>query len=349
MQFSVMFFSSTEGTDPARRYAMVVEAARAADQAGFARVWLPERHYVPYGALHPAPAVLAAGLARETTRIRLAAGSVVMALHDPLSVVEAWSVVDNLSGGRVDLGFANGWVPDDFVTRPDVYWDRKTKFLGMVTQVPHLWAGGTVSRVSGDGRRVEVRAYPTPVQHPAPPLWLAAARSLDTVEAAGTYGFNLLTTMVDMGAEGMAAAIGTYRQRWAEAGHPGRGTVTCMVHTFLGPDRGAVQARARADHLSYIRRIASESSALKGLNPGRQGAKRGLSPAVMEALHAQQVDKVWGQGVLIGTAEDAQQTVAKLARLDVDEVACLVDFIEDPQTVLDHLPHLMAFVDAHRS
>lgn len=348
MHFSVMFFSSTEGANPTQRYRMVLEAARQADTAGLTRVWLPERHYVQYGALHPNPAVLAAGLARETRRIRLAAGSVVLALHDPLSVVEQWAVVDNLSHGRVDLGFANGWVPDDFVTRPDVYWHRKDRFLAAVAEVPHLWAGGTVSRVSGDGRRVQVRAFPTPVQQPAPGIWLAAARSLDTVEAAGRHGFNLLTTMVDMGADGMADAIRTYRHQWEAAGHPGRGTVTCMVHTFLGEDGPAVQARARADHLRYIERIAAESSALKGLNPGRQGAKRGLSPAVMAALHSQQVDKVWAQGVLIGSPEEAAATVAKLAALDVDEIACLVDFIDDPGLVVEHLPALWSLAQAQR-
>ena len=59
---------------------MVLEAARFADRHDFTSVWVPERHYTHFGGLFPNPVVLQAALARETRRIRLMAGSVVMPL-----------------------------------------------------------------------------------------------------------------------------------------------------------------------------------------------------------------------------------------------------------------------------
>src|SRR5205807_362890 len=82
------------------KYRTLIEAARFADTHDFAAIWLPERHFTFMGSLYPNPAVLHAALARETKRLRLRAGSVVLPLHDPIRVAEEWAVVDNLSAGR---------------------------------------------------------------------------------------------------------------------------------------------------------------------------------------------------------------------------------------------------------
>ena len=48
----------------------------------------------------------------------------VLPLHDPVRVAEEWAVIDNLSGGRVGISFADGWHANDFVLTPH-YTDRK--------------------------------------------------------------------------------------------------------------------------------------------------------------------------------------------------------------------------------
>src|SRR5206468_8221040 len=112
--FSLMFFGSDEGAAARDKYEMVIAAARYADEHDFTAVWVPERHFTRMGSLYPNPAVLHAALARETKRLRLRAGSVVLPLHNPIRIAEEWAVVDNLSGGRVELSFAPGWNPGDF-------------------------------------------------------------------------------------------------------------------------------------------------------------------------------------------------------------------------------------------
>ena len=64
-------------------------------------VWTPERHLHAFGGLFPSSSVISAALAASTQRIRIRAGSVVLPLHSPIRVAEEWSVVDNLSTGRV--------------------------------------------------------------------------------------------------------------------------------------------------------------------------------------------------------------------------------------------------------
>jgi hypothetical protein len=110
-----LYFSSGEETHQRDKYRLVLEGARFADRHGFAAVWVPERHFTQVGCLFPNPSVVQAALARETARVRLRAGSVVLPIHHPVRVAEEWAVVDNLSDGRVELSFASGWHPDDFL------------------------------------------------------------------------------------------------------------------------------------------------------------------------------------------------------------------------------------------
>ena len=68
-----------------------------------------------FGGSFPNPNPLAASLAKQTAQIRLRAGSVNAPQHaTPLRVAEDWAVVDNLSGGRVDISFGAGWNVNDF-------------------------------------------------------------------------------------------------------------------------------------------------------------------------------------------------------------------------------------------
>src|SRR5436309_12774451 len=113
MDFSVMFFAGSDRPRATDRYALVREAAQFADRHGFSAVWTPERHFHEFGGLYPNPSVTSAALAMITKRLQIRSGSVVAPLHSPIRIAEEWSVVDNLSGGRVAISFASGWMPED--------------------------------------------------------------------------------------------------------------------------------------------------------------------------------------------------------------------------------------------
>lgn len=345
MDFSIMFFSSgesgaSEADGAARgRYDIVLEAARFADASGFTRVWLPERHFVPFGALHPNPAVLAAALAGQTRSIRLAAGSVVMPLHDPLRVAEEWSVVDNLSGGRVDLSFASGWNPDDFALAPAGYPDRHALTRQGLAATRLLWRGERLSRTSGTGQPIQVRVFPTPLQAELP-TWLTAARNPETFRLAGELGANVLTYLVDLGLDGLADCVRTYRKARADAGHdPDSGVVTVMLHTLL--DDSEPRARRRAEP-HYHRYLRANAGLLAGAAAafGRQIAVDRLSPAELDTLVAHQFDRVFDHLSFMGSPESCTRLAHALDGIGVDEVACLLDFVADRDEVMATLSGL---------
>lgn len=80
-----------------------LDLARAVDQLGYHRYWVPEHHSMR-GVASADPAVLAAAIAAATQRLRVGAGGVLLPNHPPLLVAERWGMLEALHPGRIDLG-----------------------------------------------------------------------------------------------------------------------------------------------------------------------------------------------------------------------------------------------------
>ncbi|HWM88866.1 MAG TPA: MupA/Atu3671 family FMN-dependent luciferase-like monooxygenase, partial [Kofleriaceae bacterium] len=338
LDLSLSYFANDEDRLGGSKYSLLVEGARFADRNGFSAVWTPERHFHPFGGLYPSPAVVGAGLATITERIQIRAGSVVMPLHDPIRVAEEWAVLDNLSGGRVGVSFASGWHASDFVFAPDSYAARKQVMLDGIETVRALWRGEAVTRRSGAGKDVEVRLRPRPVQRELP-FWLTAAGSPDTFRAAGELAAGVLTNLMGQTLGALGDKIALYRRTWADAGHAGRGHVTLMMHAFLGDEVEAVRQVVRGPLLDYFR----SSVDIFGAFAASQGLKvdvKQLSPADIDALVEHGFDRYFDTAGLFGTPESCAPVLEQLSALDVDEVACLIDFGVDVEETLGSLAHL---------
>ena len=228
--FSLFYFASAEA-DGDVGYRLLMDGARFADRNGFEAIWTPERHFHAFGGIYPNPAITGAAIAAITERVAIRAGSVVLPLHSPITVTEDWSVVDNLSNGRVGMAMASGWQPNDFVLNPDVYADSKSRLVENIQLVRRLWAGEHVA-FAGPKGDVDVQTLPRPVQDQVP-LWLTTAGSAESFELAGRLGCNLLTHLLGQSIEQLTAKIASYRAARQAAGHSGEGRVTLMVHTYL--------------------------------------------------------------------------------------------------------------------
>jgi natural product biosynthesis luciferase-like monooxygenase protein len=339
MQFGLLYFSSGEETGRRDKYRLVLEGARFADRHGFAGVWVPERHFTEVGCLFPNPAVVQAALARETSRVRLRAGSVVLPLHHPVRVAEEWSVVDNLSDGRVELSFASGWHPGDFLFAPDSYANRHEEMYQAIEVVRQLWRGGTYKARGGDGKEAEVRVYPTPVQKELT-LWLTAAGNPKTFARAGSLGAHLLTHLWNQGLDELASRIALYRRARAEAGHdPDAGRVAVMLHTFIGADPEEVRRQVRGPFSQYLKSSADLLGAI-AYSQGQTLDFNSMSERDKDFLINYVFERLLGSRVLFGTPQSCLPLVRQLRAAGVDEIACQVDFGVSTDVILQNLPHL---------
>lgn len=339
MRFGLMFFASNEEALSGEKYRLVLESARFADVNGFSSVWVPERHFTEFGSLYPNPAVLHAAVAACTERVKLMAGSVVAPLHHPLRIAEEWSMVDNLSRGRVGISFAPGWNPDDFVLEPGAYATRQQTMEETIRTVQHLWRGGTLDAENGKGEARQVRMYPTPVQSELP-VWITSAGNPQTFIKAGEMGANLLTHILDQDEEQLAQKIKLYRDaRSAKGFDPAAGSVTAMLHTFVGKDAAQVREQARMPFCNYIR---SNIGLLNGLaqSRGQQVDIRSMPTKQLDDFVNFLYERFAQSRGLIGTPESCLPLVHKLEAMGVDEIACLLDFGPTKELILENMPHL---------
>ncbi len=340
IKLGLFFFSSSESVWAGDKYRLLLESSRYADQHDFSSVWIPERHFTKEGGLYPSPAVLQAALARETKRVQLRAGSVVLPLHNAIRVAEDWAVVDNLSGGRVGLSFASGWHPNDFIFFPERYNDRFEEMYRGIEVVQKLWQGQTVSVKGVDGKQVEIKTYPSPLQ-PRLPIWITASGNPQTFVKAGEIGANLLTNLLNQSFEELAEKILLYRQSLAAHGYdPHAGQVTVAMPTFVTANDDLAQKEACRALTSYIK---SATPLLKAVVYSRKQV------VDFDSLSGEELDEylqwvadrmLYQKRVLFGTPETCFKLIAEFGQIGVDEILFQLDFGVAVDLVLQTLPYL---------
>ena len=354
IDFSLFYFSSDEGEQEAadNKYKLLLEGAKFGDAHGFAAVWTPERHFHAFGGLYPNPSVAGAAIATVTEKIGIRAGSCVLPLHSPIRVAEEWALVDNLSQGRVGLSVAAGWQPNDFVLKPENHADRKEIMFRDTEVVQRLWRGESVDFPGPTGNIVSVRTLPRPVQ-PELPIWVTIAGNPETYQMAGEGGYHVLTHLLGQSVEELAEKLAIYRAAWEEAGHPGRGQVALMLHTFVGDNIDSVREIVRKPMTDYLRSAVSlvrdaawhfptfkRRAEESGKDPLELLDSEDITEEDMEALLNFAFERYFETSGLFGTPDSCLTMVNQLKAIDVDDIACLIDFGVGSETVLNHLGHL---------
>jgi len=341
IEFSLYFFSADGSKQTADKYRLLLESAKFADANGFSAVWTPERHFQDFGGLYPNPSVLSAALAMITERVKIRAGSVALPLHNPIRVVEEWAVVDNLSKGRVGISFASGWHSDDFVFFPDNYDERKAVMFRYIQDIQKLWAGETVKFHGVAGREVELRTLPKPVQ-PRLPIWITSAGNPETWERAAEIGANVLATLAGYSFEDLAQQIALYRASLTKHGHDGQaGEVTLMLHTFVGNDNEAVKETVKAPLRHYLRGYIKQ---FKNTNADVES----LTENDLDALTTRAFEHYFEASTLLGTPNKCAELIERLIEVGANEVACLIDFGVDVDSVLGSLHYLNELREHYR-
>ncbi|HEX4964088.1 MAG TPA: MupA/Atu3671 family FMN-dependent luciferase-like monooxygenase [Thermoanaerobaculia bacterium] len=341
VRFGLYFFGNYAAEFASSKYELIFDCARFADRHGFASLWFPERHFHPFGGLSPNPSVLGAALARETERIALRAGSVVLPLHHPVRVAEEWSLVDNLSGGRVGLSCASGWHPNDFALAPESYGPHRELTFERLETVRKLWRGEAVRLRDGAGSEVDLRIFPLPARRDLP-VWLTIVNNPDTYRQAGEIGAGVLTNLMGQTVETLAASILVYREALAAAGHPPEaGHVAVLLHTFVGSEAAAAVETARCPFYRYLE---SSVGLLKTMiaSEGLAVDLEHVSPEDLEYMLGLAYQRYVSTSALIGSPESCAPIVERMREIGVDEIACLVDFGVDREAVTASLPWLDA-------
>lgn len=339
-----MLFSGALERSTSEEYDRVLQIAQIADRANFHAIWLPERHLTRFGAPYPNPLLVLAAIATSTERLALRAGSLVAPLHDAVRITEDLGVLDNLSRGRVEVAFASGWHPNDFISRPEAYANRRAITLDRAVAVERLWQGAPMLRENGLGQSTPVATLPRPIR-PRLPIWLTAAGTHETYAAAGRLGYDLLTHVLGGDLAALQANVAAYRGARSQAGlDPAKGRVALMLHTFLGESQDEVVALAEGPFTEYLKSIAPLGKGLADARAHSIDVDK-LEPQQLERFARFQFERLSRGKALFGTPEGVLGTVQNLAAIGVDEIACLIDFGISGDIVQDHLTSLIRLRD----
>jgi alkanesulfonate monooxygenase SsuD/methylene tetrahydromethanopterin reductase-like flavin-dependent oxidoreductase (luciferase family) len=178
------------GLETSRLYAEILEQVAWLDQLGLDLVWFTEHHFVDDGYL-PSWIPVAGALAARTRRLRFSSDICLLPFSHPIRLAEDLAVLDNLSGGRIEIGVGMGYAPHEFRGFGIPLPQRVSRTEEGLEVLRRCFAG---ERFSFSGKRYQfedVVIRPGYVQPGGPPLWLAAM-SVGGARRAARFDCHLL-------------------------------------------------------------------------------------------------------------------------------------------------------------
>src|SRR5262249_7204069 len=152
-------------TTPAERYRLATEQITHAERLGFDSAWVAQHHFHEIEGGLPAPFVFLAQVAARTSRIQIGTAIITLPLELPIRVAEDASVLDIMSGGRLEVGVAPGGNLSSYTAFGLDSKDRHTLMVHHLDLMRDAWTGRVLPRRG--------RLYPMEPR-PAHPLWPAA-------------------------------------------------------------------------------------------------------------------------------------------------------------------------------
>jgi alkanesulfonate monooxygenase SsuD/methylene tetrahydromethanopterin reductase-like flavin-dependent oxidoreductase (luciferase family) len=186
------------------------------DRAGFHGYHLAEHNFTPLG-MAPSPSVFLAAVAQRTKRLRFGPMIYALPLYHPLRMIEEICMLDQMSGGRLDVGFGRGASPIElemFGVNPGETRDIYEESLAIILK------GLSEKTVSFKGKYFSYDSVPMelePIQKPHPPVWYGVHAN-DSSARAAKRGLNVISL------DGVAATHGfsdAYRAAWKESSRVG--------------------------------------------------------------------------------------------------------------------------------
>jgi alkanesulfonate monooxygenase SsuD/methylene tetrahydromethanopterin reductase-like flavin-dependent oxidoreductase (luciferase family) len=260
MDFGVQFFPAIGPArkSPAQYWDEALQLTQLAEQLGYGHVRTVEHYFHPYGGYSPDPLIFLSAAAALTHKIRLITGAVLPVFNNPLKLAGQIGMVDAISKGRLEVGFARAFLPHEFGRFGISMDESRARFDEGLEQIRLLLTEENVT-FRGRFHNIEkVTSQPRPTQTPRPPFWIAALSTKDSFENAGRLGHDLMG--IPLAGAQMAELIQVYRHAWSAAGHPGRGRVMLAFHMFCAESREQATAIAREPLNTYLKSIVDAAS-----------------------------------------------------------------------------------------
>ena len=306
MELGVFTFAETR-VDPetgqqleaGERIRRLVEEIELADQVGLDVFGIGEHHRADYAV--SAPAIVLAGAAARTSRIRLTSSVSVLSSDDPVRVFQDFATLDQLSSGRAEIMAGRGSFTESFplfgqdLADYDELFAEKLDLLLTVRENERVsWSGGR-HRAAIEDRGVYPRAFQDPL-----PVWVAVGGTPHSVVRAARLGLPIALAIIGGAPARFVNFVELYRREAEKAGHdPDRLPVSVNSHGFLAETSEEAADLAYPPFSEVMTRIGRE----RGWPPTTRqhfDAERGLQGALLVGSPDQVIEKILYQHDLFG-------------------------------------------------
>jgi alkanesulfonate monooxygenase SsuD/methylene tetrahydromethanopterin reductase-like flavin-dependent oxidoreductase (luciferase family) len=260
MQFGVQFFPDVkpEQKAGAEYFREALTLAEEADNLGFTHIRIVEHYFHYYGGYSPNPMLFLAAAAQRTHRARLVTGAVLPAFNHPLKLAGEIGMLDAISGGRLDVGFARAFLPHEFHRFGRLPDESVARFREGIEQVELLLTSENVTHHGRFHVIENTTSLPRPTQKPRPKFYVAALNTAESFAFAGRMGYSVMA--IPLGGAVMRPLLTAYREAWKTAGHAGQGEVMLAFHMFCDADGDRARAFASPFIDDYLHSLVEAAS-----------------------------------------------------------------------------------------
>ena len=330
MRFGWLTLSLSPSPDEdAARIGQIIEQVQEVEALGFEDVWLTE-HYFTGESVYNDAILFASALAMKTTRIRIGFAVVQMPFHHPVRLATQLALLDNLSGGRIDVGVGKGTIYNEYEfvghgLRSD---DARARMDEAVEILGRAWTEAPISH-SGQYYRLEIpEIRPRPVQQPGPPLWRSVI-SPGSFTECGRLGIPILTARLP---------VERIKERWAlyeagleEGGHDAATRERLLDQAALWRNVYVAESNAQAeDELAAL--LTDTRAHMMHVRKAHNPADFKIDPNMLNAWtdpavgHDEGVAMAMETGSIFGSPDRVREQVAELRDAGVRHLLCQTGF-----------------------
>jgi alkanesulfonate monooxygenase SsuD/methylene tetrahydromethanopterin reductase-like flavin-dependent oxidoreductase (luciferase family) len=314
MQFGIQFFPDVRPEEKSgdEYFRDALALAGEADALGFTHVRIVEHYFHHYGGYSPNPMLFLAAAAQRTRQARLVTGAVLPAFNHPLKLAGEIGMLDAISQGRLEVGFARAFLPHEFRRFGRSPEESVARFREGINQIELLL---THEDVTHEGRFHVIHnttSLPRPTQRPRPKFYVAALSTPESFAFAGEKGFSVMA--IPLGGGKMRPLIDTYRNAWIAAGHPGCGEVMLAFHMYCEEDGAGARAFASPFLDRYLHSLVD--AAADWLDGRTSQDYPGYDRVIAKLKESNASEQIVSGAAWIGSPDEVSAQIAR----------CLVEF-----------------------
>ena len=262
----------TDHHDTAAHFRWHLDLWHRAEAMGFEGIFFSEHHFGL--GFSPSPNLLIANLASVTRTLRLGVMGIVLPYYQPWRVVEEIGMLDQLTGGRLEIGTASG-IPQEMAR---IGLDIEEANARHAEAIEILDAGLAHPVISHHGRFWnfdDLRIAPRPLQTPSPPKWVTVI-SIESARKAARRGAKICTGFHPI--DRIAAIFDAYREEAARAGHPtGPDQLAIRRNVIIAGDEADAVETARTAVQLYRQALTHDPRYTDSAVPDAPGPTHGFS------------------------------------------------------------------------